>query len=381
VRAGTIARRPGVFKGTFTATDLMREKLPPVRWAVPGILPEGLSLLAGKPKLGKSWLALGLAVAKASGGVALGKIPVDQGEVLYLALEDNRRRLQNRLRKVLDGSPPPEGLHMATEWPRVDEGGAEDLDDWLAVHPDAGLVVVDILKVVRPSVSGNRGIYDADYEALQSMQRLAGQHGVSILVVHHTRKMAASDPVDEVSGSTGLSGGADGIMVLKRDRGKADAYLHVTGREIENEAELALKWNTALASWTLAGDADEYRLSQERQDIIGALAAGGGMSPKDLAGALGKSVGSVKVLLGEMVKAGQVSNPSYGKYDLPANAPYPPYSANSGDEERGKSKESKEGKRDTGDASVVCMHGFARGAGCYLCDPEHPYREREAGSA
>ena len=380
--ADIIARRPGVFAGTFTAADLMKEDLPPVRWAVPGILPEGLSLLAGKPKLGKSWLALGLAVAKASGGVALGKIPVDRGEVLYLALEDNRRRLQNRLRKVLDGNPAPEGLHIATEWARVDEGGAEDMDDWLAVHPDAGLVVVDILKVVRPSVSGNRGIYDADYEALQSMQRLAGAHGVSILVVHHTRKMAASDPVDEVSGSTGLSGGADGIMVLKRDRGKADAYLHVTGREVEEEAELALRWDAKLASWTLAGDAEEYRLSQERRSLLEALgAAGGGMAPREIAEALGKSVGSVKVLLGEMVKAGQVSNPSYGKYDLPANAPYSPYSANSQGEVGGKSKGSKRSKCDTGGASVVCMHGFAEGADCYLCGPEHPYREEEGGLA
>jgi hypothetical protein len=123
------------------------------------------------------------------------------------------------------------------------------------------------------------------------MQRLAGTHGVSVLVVHHTRKMAAVDPVDEVSGSTGLSGGADGIMVLKRDRGKADAYLHVTGREVEEEAELALKWNTALASWTLAGDAEEYRLTEERRSLIEALGgAGGGMSPKDIAEALGKSV-------------------------------------------------------------------------------------------
>ena len=381
MRAGTIPRRPGVFTGTFTAADLMKEDLPPVRWAVPGILPEGLSLLAGKPKLGKSWLALGLAVAKASGGVALGKIPVDWGEVLYLALEDKRRRLQNRLRKVLGGDPPPEGLHIATEWARVDEGGADDLDDWLAVHPDAGLVVVDILKVVRPKVSGNRGIYDADYEALQSMQRLAGAHGVSVLVVHHTRKMAASDPVDEVSGSTGLSGGADGIMVLKRDKGKADAYLHVTGREIENEAELALRWDASVASWTLAGVADEYRLSEERRSVLKTLsAAGGGMAPKELAEALGKSVGSVKVLLGEMVKAGQVSNPTYGKYDLPNNAPYSPYPANSDDEDQSKSKGSKQSKRDRGGAAVVCMHGFVEGAGCYPCDPEHPYREEEGGS-
>ena len=375
MRAGTIARRPGAFGGTFTAADLMKEDLPPVHWAVPGILPEGLSLLAGKPKLGKSWLALGLAVAKASGGVALGKIPVDWGEVLYLALEDNRRRLQNRLGKVLDGNAAPEDLHIATEWARVDEGGADDLDDWLAMHPDAGLVVVDILKVVRPSVSGNRGIYDADYEALQSMRRLAGTHGVPILVVHHTRKMAAVDPVDEVSGSTGLSGGADGIMVLKRDRGKAEAYLHVTGREIENETELALRWDASLASWTLAGNADEYRLSQERRSLIEALGAGGGMSPKELAEILDKSVGSVKVLLGEMVKAGQVSNPTYGKYDLPNNAPYSPYSANSA----GKSKESKRSKRDEGHGPVICIHGFAGDSGCYPRDPEHSYREEEGG--
>jgi DNA-binding NarL/FixJ family response regulator len=249
------------------------------------------------------------------------------------------------------------------------------------MHPDAGLVVVDILKVVRPKVSGNRGIYDADYEALQSMQRLAGTHGVSVLVVHHTRKMAAVDPVDEVSGSTGLSGGADGIMVLKRDRGKADAYLHVTGREVEEEAELALRWDASVASWTLAGDAEEYRLSQERRDVLRTIGAtGGGMSPSEIAEALGKSVGSVKVLLGEMVKAGQVTNPTYGKYALPANAPYPPYSANSKREERGKSKDSKQSKRDTGGASVVCMHGFSAGAGCYPCDPEHPYREEEGGS-
>ena len=356
--------------------------MPPVRWVVPGLLPEGVTLLAGKPKLGKSWLALGVAVAVASGGVALGTRPVERGEVLYLALEDNRRTLQKRLGKVLDGGPVPEGLQFATDWARMDEGGAETLDDWLAVHPDGRLVVVDILKRVRPRVSPSRSVYDADYEAMEAMQRLAAEHGAALLVVHHTRKLAAVDPVDEVSGSTGLSGGADGIMVLKRDRGKADAYLHVTGREIEEEAELALRWDTSVASWTLAGDAEEYRLPEERRSALKTLgAAEGGMAPKEVAEALGKSHGSVKVLLGEMVKAGQVSNPTYGKYALPNNPPYsayPPYSANG---DGGKGKQSKESKRDEGRASVTCVHGFAGGIGCYLCDPEHPYRKEEEGSA
>jgi hypothetical protein len=362
----------------FTAVELMAEELPPVRWVVPGLLPEGVTLLAGKPKLGKSWLALGLGVAVASGGVALGTKPVEGGDVLYLALEDNPRRLQGRLKKMLAGEAAPGRLHIATEWPRMDEGGSELLENWLGVNPHGRLVVVDILKRVRPLANSNRNrsVYDADYEALQSLQSLASEYGVAILVVHHTRKLAAVDPVDEVSGSTGLSGGADGILVLKRDRGRADAYLHVTGREIEEEVELALRWDANLASWSLVGDADEYRLSNERQQILGALQnAEALMSPKEIAEATDKTVDSVKVLLGEMVKAGQVANPSYGKYGLPSTTPYSPYSANSDGDEEGKSKESKHSK-DTSDTAepVVCIHGYPEGEGCYSCDPDHPYR-------
>jgi hypothetical protein len=244
-------------------------------------------------------------------------------------------------------------------------------------------VVVDILKRVRPLANSarNRSVYDADYEALQSLQSLASEYGVAILVVHHTRKLAALDPVDEVSGSTGLSGGADGILVLKRDRGRADAYLHVTGREIEEEVELALRWDANLASWSLAGDADEYRLSNERQQLLQALQnAEALMSPSEIAEATEKTVGSVKVLLGEMVKAGQVANPSYGKYGLPSTNPYSPYSANSDGDEEGKSKESKHSK-DTSDTAepVICLHGYPEGEGCYSCDLDHPYRKEGDG--
>jgi hypothetical protein len=361
----------------FTAAELMAQELPPVRWVVPGLVPEGVTLLAGKPKLGKSWFALGLGAAVASGGVALGTKPVERGDVLYLALEDNPRRLQGRLGKILAGSGAPEGMHIATEWPRMDEGGAELLDNWFGVYPNGRLCVVDILKRVRPRTSSNRSVYDADYEALEAMQRLASEHGVAILVVHHTRKLAAADPVDEVSGSTGLSGGADGILVLKRDRGRADAYLHVTGREIEEEAELALKWDADLASWTLAGDAQEYRLSNERQQLLQTLRkARTPMSPKEIAEATDKTHGSVKVLLGEMVKAGQMSNLSYGKYALPATNPYSPYSANSDGEKGDESEESKQSKGTGEAAAITCIHGYPAGEGCYLCDPDHPHRRQ-----
>jgi hypothetical protein len=308
---------------TLTAVELLGLELSPIRWSVTGMVPEGVTLLAGKPKLGKSWMALGIAIAISTGGVALGTRSVEDGDVLYMALEDNHRRLRKRLEKLLTAEAP-ERLHIATEWPRMDEGGAEALNRWLEAHPDARLVVVDILKRVRPRTSPNRSVYDADYEALEAMQRLAAQHEVSILVVHHLRKLGAADPLDEISGSTGLSGGADGVLVLKRDRGRADAYLHVTGREIEEEAELALRWDAELASWTLVGDAEEYRISKERQDIVRVLEeAGEPMTPKEVAELLGKSVNAVKYLMWKMSKDGQLATAGKGRYSLTTNLANP----------------------------------------------------------
>jgi len=284
----------------------MALELPEVRWAVPGIVPEGVTLLAGKPKLGKSWLTLDLGVAISTGGVALGTKRAEQGECLYLALEDNRRRLQRRLDKLLSGRAAPAGFHLALAWPRLDEGGAEDLDEWLEAHSDTRLVVVDTLKKVRSRASGNRNVYDVDYEALEPLLPLAAEHGVAIVVVHHTRKLGATDPLDEISGSTGLSGGVDGALVLKRDRGRADACLHVTGRDIEEEQELALRWDPTTARWCIVGDADEYRLGEERAAVVRVLNADGPLSPKEVAEALGKNGGAVRELLSQMATSGEV---------------------------------------------------------------------------
>jgi len=300
-------RGNGYVQTMFTAAELMGMELPPVKWVVPGLLPEGVILLAGKPKLGKSWFAFGLAVGVTSGGVVLGTKRVEQGGALYLALEDNPRRLQKRLGKLLGGNGAPECLHISTTWPRVDEGGEEALEGWLADHPDARLVV-DVLKRVRPRTSRYQSVYDADYESLQALHALANRRGVAVLCIHHLRKAGADDPMDEISGSTGLSGAADGVLLLKRDRGRGDAYLHVDGRDIEEPAELALTWNPNSACWTLAGDADEFRLSRERAEILRRLEEHGEpMTPTEVADTLGKPVNSVKQRLWWMSKDGQIS--------------------------------------------------------------------------
>jgi DNA-binding Lrp family transcriptional regulator len=302
---------------TFTAADLMALELPPVKWVVPDLLPEGVTLLAGKPKLGKSWLALGTTVAVASGGVVLGTKRVEQGEVLYLALEDNQRRLQKRVRKLLGAGHAPEGLHISTAWPRVDEGGEEELEEWIEDRSGARLVVVDVLKRIRPRTTRYQSVYDADYESLEALHAFADRHGVAVLCIHHLRKAAADDPMDEISGSTGLSAAADGVLLLRRARGRGDAYLHVDGRDIEEPAELALTWNQNTACWTLAGDAEQYRLSQTRAEVIRVLEEDGEpMTPTEVADALGKSYNTVKQRLWQMSREGQVLA-SDGRYSLP----------------------------------------------------------------
>jgi len=299
--------------GTITAADLMAQELPPPTWIVPGILPEGVTLLAGKPKLSKSWMALGIGVAVATGGVTLGTKHMEEGSCLYLALEDNVRRLQRRLRKLLRGERAPEKLHIATEWSRLDDGGVEQLRDWLSTHQDARLIVIDTLAKVRPRQSG-KNVYAEDYAALERLLPLASEHGVAVVVVHHLRKGEATDPLDEISGSTGLTGGVDGVLVLKRDRSKADATLHVDGRDIEDPTELALGWDASIASWAIVGDVEEYRQAELRRDIMRVLEeAGEGLGPKVVTKRLGEEgkkvkYNTVKQRMWQMAEDGQLVN-------------------------------------------------------------------------
>jgi hypothetical protein len=301
--------------GIFSAEELMARVFPEPRWAVPGILTEGVSILAGKPKLGKSWLALNVAVAVACGGRALGVIEVDAGPVLYLALEDGQKRLQDRLRKTLAGDPIPKNLFLQTEWKCFDDGGLLLLKEWLQDHSDARLIVIDTLKRVRPHERANGRLYDGDYDSIGPLGDLARAHNCAVLVVHHTRKMDSDDPLDLVSGSLGLTGAADGVLVLKRVRGEADAVLHATGRDFEDK-EIALRWDAELTVWRMLGDAAEYRLSNERREVIALLKKSGPLGPKAVADSLGRKQGACKKLLWHMHRDGEL-HADGGRYSLP----------------------------------------------------------------
>ncbi len=157
---------------SWTAAELLAATFPPPRWAVPGLIAEGLTLLVGAPKVGKSWAAWDLAVAVASGGIAFGKVPVEAGDVLYLALEDTPRRLQSRLCKVLQGSAPPDRLTISTACLTLPDGGGEQIGRWLTAHPAARLVIVDVFARVRGRTAGSQvSAYEADYGPMPCSRR------------------------------------------------------------------------------------------------------------------------------------------------------------------------------------------------------------------
>jgi len=302
-----------------SGTELEALDFPEPVWIIPNILVEGYILLAGRPKLGKSWLGLCLGVAVATGGCALGRgeLRAAQGEVLYLALEDRLRRIKNRLGKILGSTPFPENLLIAETWNRLDKGGLDDLKEFLKAHDDCRLVVIDTLAKVRPPRSKNHDPYEWDMAVGGVLQSLANQFRVSILVVHHTRKSAADDPLDEVSGTTGITGAADAVMILKRGRGQADGTLTLAGRDIE-EQELALKFRPEEGAWELLGNAAEYAKSQERLEIINLLREHGPKNPKELAELVGKKYNTIKCLLLKMAKDQEVKSVG-GTYELIKN--------------------------------------------------------------
>lgn len=304
----------------WSAVDLLAHEFPEPRWAVPGIIPEGLTLLAGPPKVGKSWLSLNLATSVAAGKPALGSVDVEPGHVLYLALEDTPRRLQRRLDTVLASNPPPEQLGFAVEWPPMPSGGADLLHKTLAAKPDTRLVVVDVLAKVRGSSDTRGSMYDADYAAMGHLKTLADTHNVAIVVIHHVRKSGSEDFLETISGTNGLAGAADTITVLRRARNAADATLHITGRDVE-ETEYALTFNPMTGAWSLLdGPAADYTLGDTRRQILELLRTSRTpLRPAEIAARLTLRPDTVRQTCSRMAKAGQLTTDGAGHY-----APNPP---------------------------------------------------------
>ena len=223
---------------TIDGETLMNHPLEPVRFVVDSLLGQGLYLLAGSPKVGKSWLALWLAVTIAKGEPVWGNA-VRQGETLYLCMEDSRRRIQNRLFSVTEDAPSQ--VHFCEECFRIGDGLEERIEQFVSEHPETVLILIDTLQMIRPAHRDNT--YANDYGDLTVLKRIADKHNLSILLIHHLRKEKDADPFNRISGTTGLSGAVDGSFTLVEEkRGTGRATLHCVGRDIEYR-EIGLQRN------------------------------------------------------------------------------------------------------------------------------------------
>lgn len=233
---------------TIDADTLLNTPIPPARFVVDMLLPAGLHILAGAPKTGKSWLALWLCLC-VSKGEPLWSFSTHRSTALYLCLEDSYARIQKRLFQITEDAP--DTLYFANLSGGIGSGLEEQLCAFLAEHPDTSLVVIDTLQKVRhPEADINA--YAGDYRDISVLKQLADRHSIAILLVHHLRKMKDDDPMNMISGTTGISGAADSSFVLKSDRRGSDfAMLYCTGRDIEYR-ELELRFEKGV--WYLESD-------------------------------------------------------------------------------------------------------------------------------
>lgn len=304
----------------YTMPQLLDLEIPPVAWLIPGMLSEGLTLLAGKPKLGKSWMALNLALTIAAGGKALGNTQVSPGCVLYLALEDRLRRVQDRGRKLLGGLvlPVSDRLEIATAWPRADQGGLEHLEAWLKRVGRPALCIIDVWAKFRGTVRAGANQYDADYQQSSDLKSLFDNYGASCIGLHHCKKAAADDALDEISGTLGLAGAADGAMILTRSRGENEGKLFLTGRDID-EKELALAFDPKTCVWSSLGDSKTHGGSKIAAAIMDVyrVAPNSKFFPAEMAERTGLDRDQVKNAMWRMARDGKLQHHNGGKYSWP----------------------------------------------------------------
>jgi hypothetical protein len=286
--AGITETRQPARKTLWTAAELANHEFPALRFIVDRLIPTGLSVIAGAPKLGKSWLSLSIALAVANGGNVFGRPEkVQKAGVLYLALEDTGRRLKERLAKLNAGYP--EGLVIQTENP-----GLAWLTGYLTAHREIKLCIIDTW------IEFAKGLRDANsYKETtayaSALKRLADDLDIAIVCVHHTRKGQKggdADWVDSLMGSQGLAGKADTIIKLARGRGNRDAELTATGRDIE-EVEWVMSFDKDLCTWAYIGDKAEVLAGNAQQSILDWLKENGPHSPKTIFEGLQKEGASI----------------------------------------------------------------------------------------
>ena len=246
---------------TVSGAQLLELNLPPTKFIVKGLIPQGFHILAGQPKIGKSWLLLHLCL-QVSKGESFWNYETSKGTVLYLCLEDSYNRIQTRLSELTEDAP--DNLHFAIMSKTLSEGLDKQIIQFIDAHPDTNLIVIDTLQKVR-TTSGDTNFYASDYRDITSIKEIADESGIAIIAVQHLRKQKNADPHLMISGSTGLTGAADSSYVLhKTEISSLSANLFVRGRDVD-EKILTLKFNKETFQWEfISGDTpSEYIMKND----------------------------------------------------------------------------------------------------------------------
>ena len=297
----------------FTADEILSMEFKEPEFIVPGIIPEGLTMLVGPAKTGKSWLCLDLALSIASGREVLGGIELDPASALYLPFEDSMSRLKHRIQLLKYRGGSKSELLIPEKWSRANNGGLEDLVSFVEGHPEVKLIIIDTLARFRDNSSSRKGNYQKDYDDMVGLQDLARMNqGLGIIVVHHTRKMASEDPMDLINGTNGLGACADTTLVCQRVRMQNQATLSIMGRDLE-ECELGMEFGSDLR-WRIV-DRNAIGTSKQRQTILEFVAQSDKpLGPKEVSEATGLSYDSVRQLMPKMAGSGTLNKKGYGVY-------------------------------------------------------------------
>ena len=300
----------------ITLSDLSKKEIPPLEWIIPGIIPEGLTIIGGAPKAGKSFFVLNTVLQVATGSKALGNYPTKKGKILYLALEDSERRLQDRMKKTgydvsnISGS-------IATEW---GEGYIENMsliDLWMEKNPDTKLIAIDTIQDFSKIEEGNN--YSEVTLALSKLKELAHKYNIGIIIVHHTKKSESDNAIHNLIGSVGFSSKPDTIIILtrkKNDKGKLD----ISGRDI-NPLDLKLKFDSETLIWLQDKNAPEEQKTDQRQEIVELLAENPKpMSPGEIAQSLDRTKKATQTIIYRMKEEGEIISTGYGWYTIPTPA-------------------------------------------------------------
>jgi hypothetical protein len=308
-----VTRRANRSNGKITllsAKEILTTDWPEPIYAVPGILPVGLTLLAGRAKLGKSWLSLQIAQAVATGGVVLGE-NVESGPVLYLALEDPPGRLRARMEKQHWPTDPPADFLVLGQFAKkigdLHKGGTGHLVH-LIEEKQYRLIVIDTLS---RSVYGDQNDADRMTRALSPIQEMAHIHNCAVVMIdHHNKGFGANpDAVGDILGSTAKGAVSDCIWGLYRERGKAGAELFVTGRDVE-EQSLCLHMDWETGCWQIDGVVGEFEMTERRREILDVLVETGPASLVEITEALGQDKSNTYRRLQDLSNAGYLQRDS-----------------------------------------------------------------------